>query len=73
MVISLLGSLGIAVIGPLGFGLEEDALRLLDSIDFGKQRGRPSQLFTIIFLTRLILPFNCRVRLICSGKTWGHW
>ena len=34
MVISLLGSLGIAVIGPLGFGLEEDALRLLNSIDF---------------------------------------
>ena len=34
MVISLLGSLGIAVIGSLGFGLEEDALRLLKSIDF---------------------------------------
>ncbi len=34
MVISLLGSLGIAVIGPLGFGLEEDALRLLNNIDF---------------------------------------
>jgi CPA1 family monovalent cation:H+ antiporter len=34
MVISLLGSLGIVVIGPLGFGLEEDALRLLNSIDF---------------------------------------
>jgi CPA1 family monovalent cation:H+ antiporter len=34
MVISLLGSLGITVIGPLGFGLEEDALRLLNSIDF---------------------------------------
>ncbi len=34
MVISLLGSLGIAVLGRLGFGLEEDALRLLNSIDF---------------------------------------
>jgi CPA1 family monovalent cation:H+ antiporter len=34
MAISLLGSLGIAVLGPLGFGLEEDALRLLNSIDF---------------------------------------
>ena len=34
MVISLLGSLGIAVLGPLGFGLEEDGLRLLNSIDF---------------------------------------
>lgn len=34
MVISLLGSLGIAVLGRLGFGLEQDALRLLNSIDF---------------------------------------
>ena len=34
MVISLLASLGIAVLGPLGFGLEEDGLRLLNSIDF---------------------------------------
>ena len=34
MVISLLGSMGITGIGPLGFGLEEDALRLLNSIDF---------------------------------------
>ena len=34
MVISLLGSLGIVMLGSLGFGLEEDALRLLDSIDF---------------------------------------
>ena len=34
MAISLVGSLGITMLGPLGFGLEEDALRLLDSIDF---------------------------------------
>ena len=34
MAIALLGSLGIAALGPLGFGLEEDAMRLLDSIDF---------------------------------------
>jgi CPA1 family monovalent cation:H+ antiporter len=34
MAISLLGSLGITVLGPLGFGLEEDALILLNSIDF---------------------------------------
>jgi len=34
MVISLLGSLGITVLGSLGFGLEKDALRLLNSIDF---------------------------------------
>ena len=34
MVISLLGSLGIAALGPLGFGLEEEALNLLNSIDF---------------------------------------
>jgi CPA1 family monovalent cation:H+ antiporter len=34
MAIALLGSLGIAALGPLGFGLEENAVRLLDSIDF---------------------------------------
>jgi monovalent cation:H+ antiporter, CPA1 family len=34
MVISLLGSLGIVVLGFFGFGFEEDALRLLGSIDF---------------------------------------
>ena len=34
MVISLLASLGITVLGPLGFGLEEDAMILLNSIDF---------------------------------------
>jgi CPA1 family monovalent cation:H+ antiporter len=34
MAIALLGSLGVAALGPLGFGLEEDAMRLLDSIDF---------------------------------------
>jgi len=34
MAISLLGSLGIAVLGPLGFSLDRDALRLINSIDF---------------------------------------
>ena len=34
MVIALLVSLGLAALGPLGFGLEEDAHRLLASIDF---------------------------------------
>lgn len=34
MAISLVGSLGIAFLGPLGFGLEEDAMRLINSIDF---------------------------------------
>ena len=34
MVIALLVSLGLAALGPLGFGLEEDARRLLASIDF---------------------------------------
>jgi monovalent cation:H+ antiporter, CPA1 family len=34
MVISLLGSVGITMLKPLGFGLDEDALRLLASIDF---------------------------------------
>ena len=34
MVIALLVSLGLAVLGPLGFGLKEDAFRLLASIDF---------------------------------------
>ncbi len=34
MVISLLGSVGITMLKPLGFGLDEDALRLLTSIDF---------------------------------------
>ena len=34
MAISLLGSLGIAALGSLGVGLEQDAMRLLASIDF---------------------------------------
>jgi len=34
MVIALLVSLGLAALGPLGFGLQEDAQRLLASIDF---------------------------------------
>lgn len=34
MAIALLGSLGIAALGSLGLGLEEDALKLLNSIDF---------------------------------------
>ena len=34
MVIALLVSLGLAVLGSLGFGLREDAYRLLASIDF---------------------------------------
>ena len=34
MVIALLVSLGLAVLGPLGFGLKEEAFRLLASIDF---------------------------------------
>jgi CPA1 family monovalent cation:H+ antiporter len=34
MVIALLVSLGLVVLGPLGFGLKEDAFRLLASIDF---------------------------------------
>ena len=34
MVISLLVSLGLIALGPLGFGLKEDARLLLDSIDF---------------------------------------
>ena len=34
MAIALLGSLGITAMGSLGFGLEEDALQLLESIDF---------------------------------------
>ena len=34
MVIALLVSLGLAALGPLGFGLREDAHRLLASIDF---------------------------------------
>lgn len=34
MVISLLGSVGITMLKPLGFGLDEEALRLLTSIDF---------------------------------------
>ncbi|MCP4745418.1 MAG: sodium:proton antiporter [Desulfobacteraceae bacterium] len=34
MVISLLGSLAIAVSGPMGFGFEHEAMRLLESIDF---------------------------------------
>jgi CPA1 family monovalent cation:H+ antiporter len=34
MAISLLGSLGIAVLGTLGFGMQENALILLESIDF---------------------------------------
>ena len=34
MAISLVGSLGLVALPPLGFGLEEDALRLINSIDF---------------------------------------
>jgi CPA1 family monovalent cation:H+ antiporter len=34
MAISLVGSLAIAFLGPLGFGLEEDAMELINSIDF---------------------------------------
>jgi len=34
MVIALLVSLGLAALGPFGFGLQEDAHRLLASIDF---------------------------------------
>jgi CPA1 family monovalent cation:H+ antiporter len=34
MAISLVGSLAIASLGPLGFGLEEDAMELINSIDF---------------------------------------
>ena len=34
MVIALLVSLGLATLGPFGFGLQEDAQRLLASIDF---------------------------------------
>jgi CPA1 family monovalent cation:H+ antiporter len=34
MVIALLVSLGMAALGPFGFGLREDAYRLLASIDF---------------------------------------
>ena len=34
MAISLLGSVAIAVLGPLAFGIEQDALKLINSIDF---------------------------------------
>ena len=34
MAISLVGSLGLVILPPLGFGLEEDALKLINSIDF---------------------------------------
>ena len=36
MVIALLLSLGLIALGPLGFGLKEDARLLLDSIDFNE-------------------------------------
>ena len=34
MAISLVGSLGLVILPPLGLGLEEDALKLINSIDF---------------------------------------
>ena len=66
MLIALLVSLGMIILGKMGFGLEQDARKLLDSIDFNET------------LTQRPVPgnYSCRYLLYCyffdSGTGTHH-